>query len=81
MRYLIAGLLGAAALATSACGSSGREPQNEPAASNSVAPAEGGALSLTRLDCGTPTIKDFDKFFSDKPGLYSPGSRENTDSC
>jgi len=39
------------------------------------------ALSLTRLDCGTIRIKNFDKFFSDKPGLYAAAPREVTDSC
>ena len=47
------------------------------------APATAAAtsLSLTRLDCGTITIKNFDKFFSDKPGLYAAGARDVTDSC
>lgn len=82
MRYLIVSLLGATAFATSACGTSEPATANEAVASNSAAPAQQQvALSLTRLDCGTPTIKDFDKFFSDKPGLYAPGPREITDSC
>ena len=38
-------------------------------------------MTLTRLDCGSPTIKDFDAFFSDRPGLYPKGPREITDSC
>ncbi len=82
MRYLIAGLLGAAAFATTACGTSEPQARNEPSATNEAAPAQKQAeLSLTRLDCGTPTIKNFDKFFSDKPGLYPPGPRVITDSC
>jgi glyoxylase-like metal-dependent hydrolase (beta-lactamase superfamily II) len=52
--------------------------QNEAAANPSV---DGAKLSLTRLDCGTPTIKNFDKFFSDKPGLYESAPRDITDSC
>ena len=43
--------------------------------------AEAPVLSLTRLDCGTATIKDFDAFFSDRPGLYEKAPREITDSC
>lgn len=39
------------------------------------------SLSLTRLDCGSARIKNFDKFFSDKPGLYSSDARDITDSC
>jgi len=37
-------------------------------------------LSLTRLDCGTATIKDFNAFFSDSFD-YRAGPREITDSC
>ena len=43
--------------------------------------AEAPVLSLTRLDCGTATIKNFDSFFSDRPGLYEKAPREITDSC
>lgn len=53
-------------------------------AANAAAPAATPAaapLSLTRLDCGTITIKNFDKFFSDKPGLYAAEARDVTDSC
>ena len=48
-----------------------------------VTPAAGKAaeVSLTRLDCGRLSIKDFDAFFSDRPGLYPKGPREITDSC
>src|SRR6478735_62259 len=82
MRRLIVGMVGAAAFATSACGTSEPAADKDAAAANSVAPAQQQAtLSLTRLDCGTPTIKNFDKFFSDKPGLYAPGPRVITDSC
>jgi N-acyl homoserine lactone hydrolase len=82
MRYLVAGLLGAAAFATTACGTSEPQARNEPSATNAAAPAQKPSeLSLTRLDCGTPTIKNFDKFFSEKPGLYASGQRVITDSC
>jgi glyoxylase-like metal-dependent hydrolase (beta-lactamase superfamily II) len=82
MRYLIVGLLGAAAFATSACGTSEPQANNTVAATDEATPAQQQAtLSLTRLDCGTPTIKNFDKFFSDKAGLYAPGPRQITDGC
>ncbi len=45
------------------------------------AAAEAAAVTLTRLDCGSATIKDFSAFFSDRPGLYASGPREITDSC
>jgi glyoxylase-like metal-dependent hydrolase (beta-lactamase superfamily II) len=54
----------------------GNTPDNAAAA-----PAEAPVLTLTRLDCGSATIKDFDAFFSDRPGLYAKGPREVTDSC
>jgi N-acyl homoserine lactone hydrolase len=56
-------------------------PANAPA--NEAAPSDSQAaqLSLTRLDCGTATIKNFDAFFSDRPGLYEKAPREITDSC
>jgi glyoxylase-like metal-dependent hydrolase (beta-lactamase superfamily II) len=38
------------------------------------------ALSLTRLDCGSGLIKDFNSFFSDSFD-YKPGPRRITDSC
>jgi len=54
-------------------------------AANEASPANQAAaaapLSLTRLDCGTATIKNFDSFFSDRPGLYEKAPREVTDSC
>jgi hypothetical protein len=53
------------------------------AAVNEAAPAaaQRAELSLTRLDCGTATIKNFDAFFSDRPGHYGKGPRTITDSC
>src|SRR5687767_3527066 len=53
------------------------------AAANEAAPAAArtAELSLTRLDCGTATIKDFDAFFSDRPGLYEKAPRKITSSC
>lgn len=77
MRKMIVGLLAATAFATSACGTSEPQTQNNSAAN--AAPQ--AALTLTRLDCGTATIKDFDAFFSDRPGLYAKGPREVSDGC
>ena len=77
MRNLIVGLLAATALATSACGTS--EPNNSAANAGTSEPEP--ALTLARLDCGTATIKDFDAFFSDRPGLYAKGPREVSDGC
>lgn len=58
---------------------------NQPGTGNADAADAGGpkaaALSLTRLDCGTIRVKNFDKFFSDKPGLYAAAPRDITDSC
>ena len=50
------------------------------AATNAAAPAA-AELSLTRLDCGNIRIKNFDKFFSDKPGLYESAPRDIVGSC
>ena len=54
---------------------------DEAMTANASAPAAAVPLSLTRLDCGSARIKNFDKFFSDKPGLYSSEPRDITDSC
>lgn len=51
---------------------------NEVTANGSVAAVP---VSLARLDCGKIRIKNFDKFFSDKPGLYAAEPRDVTDSC
>ena len=48
---------------------------------NQASAVPAAAVSLTRLDCGTITIKNFDKFFSDRPGLYEARQRDVTDSC
>ena len=56
-------------------------PGNAPANEAAPADAQAAQLSLTRLDCGTATIKNFDAFFSDRPGLYEAKPREITDSC
>lgn len=69
-------LLAATAFLVGACTPSNSSAQNEGTANASAV-----KLSLTRLDCGTATIKNFDKFFSDKPGLYESAPREITDSC
>jgi N-acyl homoserine lactone hydrolase len=80
MRKMIVAVLGATTLAISACGGSPEDAQNQSASANTTEPAT-PALTLTRLDCGTATIKDFDAFFSDKPGLYEKGPREVSDGC
>ena len=80
MRKLIVAVLATTTLAISACGGSPEDAQNQSASANTTEPAT-PAMSLTRLDCGTATIKDFDAFFSDKPGLYEKGPREVTDGC
>ena len=80
MRKMIVAVLGATTLAISACGGSPEDAQNQSASANTTEPVT-PALTLTRLDCGTATIKDFDAFFSDKPGLYEKGPREVSDGC
>jgi glyoxylase-like metal-dependent hydrolase (beta-lactamase superfamily II) len=72
-------LLVVAALAVAGCRVS-EAPANAPDNASSSAP-KAAELSLTRLDCGSATIKDFNAFFSDRPGLYPAGPREITDSC
>lgn len=79
MRGLAIGLLAASALVR-AC-SPAREDASNDATPANVAEASVPNLTLTRLDCGSPTIKDFDAFFSDRPGLYEKGPRDITDSC
>ena len=80
MRNSTFGLLAVAALLSS-CGD--RSASENEAASNAAAtvPAAAAKISLARLDCGSATIKNFDKFFSDKPGLYESAPRDITDSC
>ena len=58
-----------AAAAISMAGAAFAQPANPPA-----------KVSLTRLDCGTGMIKDFNAFFSDSFD-YRAGPREITDSC
>ncbi len=74
----------AAVLALTACDY--REAPDAPSNQQQAAPvvpaaAAPAALKLWRLDCGTATIKDFDAFFSDRPGLYAKGPRDIVDSC
>ena len=76
MRKIAVMVLAASAL--SACTQSQPGGGNE--AVNTAEPKQ-ATLRLTRLDCGSATIKDFDAFFSDKPGLYEKGPRDVTDSC
>ena len=71
-------LLATVALAACRVEDSGEAETNAPA--NAAAP-QAAELSLVRLDCGTATIKNFDAFFSDRPGLYEKAPREITDSC
>ena len=76
MRRLTIGLLGVSTL-LEACG--GQSAAQNEADANAAAPgaqSQPAKLSLTRLDCGSATIKNFDKFFSDKPGLYENGPRD-----
>ena len=76
MRSCIAIAAGAALAACNA------EPTQDAAGNNgSAATTTAAALSLVRLDCGSALIKDFDSFFSDRPGLYPKGPRQITDSC
>jgi N-acyl homoserine lactone hydrolase len=77
MRKTAVALLSATIL-LSACSQTESGAGNE--AANAAEPKQ-PELTLTRLDCGTATIKDFDAFFSDKPGLYEKGPREVSDGC
>jgi glyoxylase-like metal-dependent hydrolase (beta-lactamase superfamily II) len=78
-----------AALALAGCDyREGPAPANEQQAAPTataapVVPAAPAAASLkvSRLDCGTATIKNFDAFFSDRPGLYEKAPRDIVDSC
>ncbi len=81
MRNLIVSLLAAAAFATSACGTSEPAAGNEASATNTAAPVQQAALSLTRLDCGHAEFKDMNGFFADRPGVYPLGPGKVTDSC
>ncbi len=67
-------------MATAVLAACGRDSAEQPQA-NAPAATPAAELSLTRLDCGSATIKNFDSFFSDKPGLYAAEPREITDSC
>ena len=80
MRNLTFGLLAVAALLSSCGERSASENEAAPNAAATV-PATPAKISLARLDCGSATIKNFDKFFSDKPGLYESAPRDITDSC
>ena len=76
-------LLATVALAACRVQETGEAETNASASNvaNTAAPQAAPQLSLTRLDCGNATIKNFDAFFSDRPGLYPKGPREITDSC
>lgn len=76
LRGLILPLL----VAAGACDS--RQPAaNDASPADTTAAAAAAPLSLARLDCGGATIKDFDAFFSDRPGLYEKGPRDAVSSC
>src|SRR5687767_11437994 len=71
-----------ATVALAACAPEAAEqPRADEMASNGSAPAGAAQLSLNRLDCGNATVKNFDTFLSDRPGLYEAKPREITDSC
>jgi N-acyl homoserine lactone hydrolase len=76
-------LLGLAGIVVgiAACHAEAPPAQREQANQTADAHPAAAALSLSRLDCGSLTIKNFDEFFSDRPGLYPPGPRKITDSC
>ena len=80
-RFMVA--VAVLALAAGCRASSGNEANQAGAGEGASTPAAADVpqLSLTRLDCGTITIKNFDKFFSDRPGLYEAKPRDVTDSC
>ena len=69
-------------LVLAACDQNSAGPSNaaENGAINAAAPSA-AQLSLVRLDCGKIAFKNFDKFFSDKRGLYTTGPKDVTDSC
>jgi N-acyl homoserine lactone hydrolase len=71
----------AAALMVFAAGCEAQSPPaNDAVPTNAAGPTK-TKVTLTRLDCGTALIKEFDSFFSDRPGLYPKGPRRTTDSC
>ena len=90
MRKLIVVLLGASALATSACGTAENPAQNEAPAANAAASAEpkpidllspaSGTTSMVRIDCGSVDVADFTKVFSDREA-YPHGHRHLASSC
>ena len=80
MRNLTFGLLAVAAL-VSGCGDRSASETEVASTAATTAPTAAAKISLARLDCGSATIKNFDKFFSDKPGLYESAPRDITDSC
>ncbi|MBA2467569.1 MAG: N-acyl homoserine lactonase family protein [Sphingomonas sp.] len=78
------GMMALAAAALAGCAPEAGSGNNAAVAANGAndgAAQQTARVSLTRLDCGTATIKNFDAFFSDRPGLYEKGPREITDSC
>lgn len=76
MRTRISGLLAATVL-VAGCSRGEAPAANETA--DAMAPA--AQVSLTRLDCGRAEFADMNGFFSDRPGVYPPGSGKVVDSC
>ncbi len=74
-------LFGASLLVLLAACSQAPDTKGESGNNTVEATAPAAALTLARLDCGKIAIKNFDKFFSDKPGLYAAAPRDITDSC
>jgi glyoxylase-like metal-dependent hydrolase (beta-lactamase superfamily II) len=76
-------LCAVAVLALVACNQRDEGSRNATEANvvNGATPMTAATLSLVRLDCGKIAFKNFDKFFSDKPGLYTTGPKDVTDSC
>jgi glyoxylase-like metal-dependent hydrolase (beta-lactamase superfamily II) len=73
------------ALMLAACDASKAPAANDAAPAGTTdllaRPASGTPTSIVRLDCGHADFKDMNAFFSDRPGVYPPGSGKVTDSC
>ncbi len=78
MKRMMAMIAAASALAACEYQSAPEVPANQQAAPAAATPA---GLKLSRLECGSIRIKNYDEFFSDRPGLYPSGPRDITDSC
>lgn len=76
MRRIAGFLIATAIFVAGGCKASEAPENSAPPATSKPA-----TITLSRLDCGSALIKDFDAFFSDRPGLYPKGPRQITDSC